>query len=106
MASRPGSHLETGITEVAETGKPVKLTSTVPSGISLGILVQCDPSNTGSQCVIGDKNVVAKKTLGETRGIVLETKQIPVRIEISDPTQLYVDAAASKDRVIWTAIVG
>lgn len=109
MASRPGNQIVTGITEVAETGKPVKLTNVAPSTITpvtLGVLVQCDPSNTGAQCVIGDKNVVAEKTLGKTRGIVLEKKALPVRIEISDPTQLWIDAEKSKDFVLWTVIVG
>lgn len=109
MASRPGSQIVTGKTEVVSEGTAVKLTNTSPTTfgeITLGVLVQCDPSNTGAQCTIGDKNTLATKTLGKTQGIVLEKKMLPVRIEISDPTQLWVDAEKGKDVVLWTVIVG
>jgi hypothetical protein len=109
MASRPGSQVVTGTTKVETAQTAVQLTTTAPSTLTpicLGVLVQADPSNTGEIVAIGDKNVNAKKTLGTTRGTVLEKKQLPVRIEISDPTQLWIDAEKSKDAVIWTVIVG
>lgn len=101
------STITTGTTKVEEAQKPVKLTNTSLETIATTISVQADPSNVGTQCTIGDKNVNAKKTLGTTRGIVLyKAATQPTLVQVADPTQLWIDADTSKDAVLWTVVSG
>lgn len=105
MPNKPATRLVTGKTEVTTAQTAVQLTTGKQEFECLGVFVQADPSNAGVICCVGDKNVNAKKTLGTTRGTVMEKKQEPVFIEISDPAELWVDSDTSKDFVCWTAIL-
>jgi hypothetical protein len=100
------SKIISGSTEVTTTGTPVPLTTGGPEiTAALEVQITCDASNVGTVCVVGDKNVKAKKTIGASRGIVMEKKQAPIRLETADPSQVYVDAEKSGDYVNWIAVM-
>lgn len=105
MANKPGTRIITGKTEVVTEQTPVQLFTASQEFTTIEVQVQADPSNVGALMAVGDKNVNAKKTLGSTRGVTLEKKQNPVRFEISDPSQLWVDAEKGKDFVCWMAVL-
>jgi hypothetical protein len=105
MAGKPGTTLLSGTTEVPTEQTPVRLTTTGQKFTAVGVWVGLDPSSVGAQAAVGDKNVNAKKTLGTTKGILLEKKQPPLFIECDDPAELWVDCEKGKDFVIWTAVL-
>ena len=120
MAGKPGTKLVSGTTKVATAQTPVQL---VPTGVAkefscVGVWVSSDPSNTGKWVAVGDKNVNAKATLGTFKGILIPTYinvttatqaqaafPVPVFIEVSDPSELWVDVATSSDCAVWTIVV-
>jgi hypothetical protein len=101
MANKPGTTITSGVTEVAEAGKPVKITSTVGALPAIGIWLNADTGNAGN-VVIGDKEVKAKTK--EQRGTTLVKATSPIFIEISDPTLLFADVETSKDKVAWLVV--
>ncbi len=104
MPNKPGTNVVSGTTEVTTAQTPVRLT-TPQKFTTLGVFVMIDPSATGAQAAVGDKNVNAKKTAGTTKGILLEKKQPPVFIEVADPAELWLDVETSKDFVMWTLVI-
>jgi hypothetical protein len=104
--AQTGSRVVAGHTEVAEAGKPVKLlTGETLETVCLEILISADPSNVGAFIAVGDKNVLAEKTLGKPKGIILEKKQVPLSLTVGDPGALYVDVEKGKDFVTWLAVL-
>lgn len=104
MADIP-TKVVTGKTEVPTEQTPVQLESLQKEGTVREVYLQADPSNVGAICAVGDKNVNAKKTLGTTRGTVMEKKQGPVIVQIDDTAKLWVDVEKGKDFICWTAVV-
>lgn len=107
MASRSGVKTISGKTEVPSAGTAVKLATAAEIGefTCIEMQVQCDPSNTGTLCAVGDKSVKATKTLGKFQGLAMEKKQAPITLEVADPANVYVDAETSKDSVTWLLVV-
>lgn len=105
MASKQGTNVKSGTTEVTTAQTAVRLVATTEVLTCVGVWVSADPNNTG-KCAVGDKNVNAKATLGTFKGLLLdkEGKQTYF-IEVTDPSTLWVDAEKSKDFVNWTAVL-
>lgn len=104
MASKQGSSIVAGTTEVVTAQTAVQLTKTKFEQACIGVWVCADPNNTG-KAAVGDKNVNAKATLGTAKGLTLETKQPAVFIEIGDPSLLWIDTSVSKEFVTWVAVL-
>jgi hypothetical protein len=109
MASKQGTRLFSGNTEVVTAQTPVQLSTTNPEGALIGVWVAADPSNTGTLIAIGGKGigmkVDAKKTIHEFVGIPLEKKQGAIFLECISLSEVWVDVETSKDCVTWTAVV-
>lgn len=100
-----------GFTEVATAGTAVQLSSTGSKYTALQIIIQ--PLTTNEEAVaVGGSEVKAKKGAHgstESKGIHLEkpeAKYVPqIVLEVSDVTQVWVDALKAKDGVEWVAVL-
>lgn len=103
MASKQGSAIKTGTTEVVTAQTAVALCPS-QKNVAVGVYVQCDPSATGAGVAVGDASVNAKATAKASKGLQLLKAGAPVFIEIGDPSSLFIDAVTSGDNVNWTIL--
>lgn len=107
MSEKTGTRLLSGATEVPTAQTAVQLATTGTEIACLGVWVTCAGSNTGTICAVGGSKTTteAKKELGKEKGIIIEKKMVPVFIEVSDLTAIWIDVEKSKDIVTWTAVL-
>jgi len=109
MASKQGTRLYSGNTEVVTEGTAVQLSTASLEFTVVGVWVAADPSNVGALMAVGGKVIggvtKAEKTLHKFVGIPLEKKQAPVFIECASLAEIWVDAEKGKDCVCWTAVL-
>lgn len=105
MSAKPATRLISGFTEVATAQTAVQLVTSAASKEILcnAVIISFSRSNTGTQVAIGASKttVNAKKELAKEEGVILEKGHAPLRIETSDPTNIWVDVEKSKDGVSW-----
>src|ERR1700683_177611 len=96
MASKQGTRLFSGNTEVVTEQTPVQLSTASQEFACIGVWIAADPSNTGALMAVGGKvigtKVDAKKTLHEFVGIPLEKKQGAIFLECNSLSEIWVDA--------------
>jgi hypothetical protein len=106
MSAKPATKVLSGSTEVVTAQTPVQLVTSAEAReiICNAVHISVPASNVGTLVAVGGSktSVEAKKEAGKEKGLLLEkAKGTVLRIETSDPSQIWVDVETSKDRVNW-----